>query len=283
MAKPGYPGLVLVPPSDRRIFRRRLVRWGILILAVTSCASVITVWFPSSDKNTSCQIGIGYRVFHDSPEECDQPRQSVTEAQSHQSKFTATEVSQDTGSTKSHSAMSVQSTDTGQLATQHNTSHASMATPSGLAHGSTDRVVAAPHVDGSPGSRTANPPASSPNPDTSLAEQDDAFAQYRLGRHYARRGGPYRRESLIWYMKAAHGLRRLAEAGNGEAMYVLGVMNAFGRGVAKDHEQARRWLTQAVESQVAAARPVLASLERDRSATPSLEVSVQVQRVRHEN
>jgi TPR repeat protein len=60
----------------------------------------------------------------------------------------------------------------------------------------------------------------------------------------------------------------MAEAGNGQAMYVLGVMNAFGRGVAKDKEQARRWLTQAVKYEVAAARPVLASLEKYRDAEP---------------
>jgi TPR repeat protein len=116
-----------------------------------------------------------------------------------------------------------------------------------------------------------------------------------------------------WYRRAADGLRRLAEAGNGQAMYVLGVMNAFGRGVAKDREQARRWLTQAVNYQVAAARPVLARLEKyrepepkagaprdtkptdarqtdarqtyvkPRDAEPSLQANVQVQGFRHEN
>jgi TPR repeat protein len=138
-------------------------------------------------------------------------------------------------------------------------------------------------ADGSTTSRTTDTPASSPDLDTRLAKQGDAFAQYRLGRFFAQRDGPHARESVSWYMKASDGLRRLAEAGNGEAMYVLGVMNAFGRGVAKDQEQAQRWLTQAVERQVAAARPVLERLERHRSADPSLQVSLQLPRVRHEN
>jgi TPR repeat protein len=43
-------------------------------------------------------------------------------------------------------------------------------------------------------------------------------------------------------------------------MHVLGVMYAFGRGVTKDKEQARRWLTQAAEHEVPAARQVLTSL-----------------------
>jgi TPR repeat protein len=99
-----------------------------------------------------------------------------------------------------------------------------------------------------------------------LAEQGDAFAQYRLGRFYAERGEQHAPESTGWYIKASAGLRRLAETGNGEAMYVLGVMYAFGRGVKKDSEEARRWLSQAVEHQVTAARSVLASLEKHRLA-----------------
>lgn len=44
-------------------------------------------------------------------------------------------------------------------------------------------------------------------------------------------------------------------------MHVLGVMYAFGRGVTKDKDQARRWLTQATEHEIPAARHVLVSLE----------------------
>ena len=105
-------------------------------------------------------------------------------------------------------------------------------------------------------------PASNPNPDTRLAEQGDAFAQYRLGRFYAQLGGPHAPESVDWYVKASDGLQHLAEAGNGEAMYVLGVMYAFGRGVERDREQARLWLTQAVDQQIPAAHLVLARLDK---------------------
>ncbi|HXT66947.1 MAG TPA: hypothetical protein VN657_09160, partial [Nitrospiraceae bacterium] len=72
-------------------------------------------------------------------------------------------------------------------------------------------------------------------------------------------------ESVTWYVKASDGLRRLAEEGDGEAMYVLGVMYAFGRGVAKDREQARLWLEQAVDQQVPEAHMVLARLDGHRS------------------
>lgn len=109
--------------------------------------------------------------------------------------------------------------------------------------------------------------ASNPDVDTRLAEQGDAFAQYRLGRFYAQRSGHYAPESVTWYKKASNGLQRLAETGNGQAMYVLGVMYAYGRGVARDTEQARRWLTQAVERKIMAAQPVLASLDEDTNST----------------
>ncbi|MBH0179131.1 MAG: sel1 repeat family protein [Nitrospira sp.] len=104
-------------------------------------------------------------------------------------------------------------------------------------------------------------PSFSSNPDIRLAEQGDAFAQYRLGRFYARLAGLEAPEAVHWYRKAFDGLRRLAEDGNGEAMHVLGVMYAFGRGVPKDKDRARRWLTQATEHEVPAARHVLVSLE----------------------
>jgi TPR repeat protein len=115
-------------------------------------------------------------------------------------------------------------------------------------------------------SRAAIKPASHPNPDARLAQQGDAFAQYRLGRFYAQHAGPQAPESVTWYVKASDGLRRLAEDGDGEAMYVLGVMYAFGRGVAKDREQARLWLEQAVDQQVPEAHMVLARLDGHRSA-----------------
>jgi TPR repeat protein len=94
-----------------------------------------------------------------------------------------------------------------------------------------------------------------------LAEQGDAFAQYRLGKYYAKQKGRQAPESISWYQKASPGLRRLAEAGNGQAMYVLGVMYAYGRGVTRNTEEARHWLSQAVRHNVTAARPVLDGLE----------------------
>jgi len=102
--------------------------------------------------------------------------------------------------------------------------------------------------------------------DERLARQGDAFAQYRLGRFYAQLGEPRAPESVSWYVKASDGLQRLAEAVNGQAMYVLGVMYAYGRGVARDEEQARLWLMQAADQQVPAAHLVLARLDGHRSA-----------------
>ena len=110
--------------------------------------------------------------------------------------------------------------------------------------------------------------ASTPSPDAHLAERGDPFAQYRLGRFYAQLGGPKAPESVSWYVKASNGLQRLADAGNGQAMYVLGVMYAYGRGVAKDEEQARHWLAQAVDQQIPAALTVLARLDGHRGADP---------------
>lgn len=102
--------------------------------------------------------------------------------------------------------------------------------------------------------------------DIRLAEAGDAFAQYRLGRFYAQQGGSQIPEAVKWYKKASNGLRHLAEAGNGQAMYILGVMYAYGRGVKKDVEQARHWLSQAVSHKITAARPILASLEKNDNA-----------------
>jgi uncharacterized protein len=160
--------------------------------------------------------------------------------------------------------------DVNRQTTPPSTAHVSIATPSnrsanppGPANTSIVPTVPAPAPPqeyASTARRTTESPAPSPNPEILLAEQGDAFAQYRLGRFYAKQDGLEAPESLRWYRKAFDGLRRLAEAGNGEAMHVLGVMYAFGRGVTKDKEQARRWLTQAAEHEVPAARQVLTSL-----------------------
>lgn len=119
--------------------------------------------------------------------------------------------------------------------------------------------------------------------DTHLAEQGDPFAQYRLGRHFAKQEGRQAPESVSWYKKAFVGLHRLAEAGNGQAMYVLGVMYAYGRGVERDISQARRWLAQAVEHKIAAAQPVLANLPISPRANSHLHAAEQAKVRKQQN
>ena len=266
MAMKGYPGLVLVPPSDRWVIRRRLVHGAFLIIAVAWVASASKVWFPSSDNNGDCQTGISQGASANFPKECGQPGQSVTETQSRLGELSVAEASQGRSLAGSHRP--VPTPDTHQVATQHYTDQDLMTNPYGPAGRSSDRVMSPPPGNRSAASWAARQPASSPSPDARLAEQGDAFAQYRLGRYYAQLGGPKAPESVSWYVKASDGLQRLAEAGNGQAMYVLGVMYAYGRGVAKDEEQARLWLTQAVDQQVPAAHLVLARLDGHRSADP---------------
>ena len=265
MAKQGYPGLVLVPPSSRWV-RRRLVRWALLIIAVALGASASRVWFPLSGNNGDCQTGIGQGASANFLKGCGQPERSVTETQSRQGEFIVVEASQGGSLAEPHSP--VPTPDTDQLATPHDADQESMTNPSGPAGRTSNRAMSSPRGDVSAVSWATRQPASSPSPDARLAEQGDAFAQYRLGRFYAQLGRPHTKESVSWYLKASDGLQRLAEAGNGEAMYVLGVMYAFGRGVAKDEEQARLWLTQAVDQQVPAAHLVLARLDGHRSADP---------------
>ena len=259
MAKQGYPGLVVVPPSDRWIVRHRLAHWAFLIIAVAWVASASKVWVPSSDNNGNCQTGIEQEASANVPKECDQPEHSVPETQSRLDEFTVVKASQGGNLAEPHNPIPIPHTD--QLATRHDAKQESMTKPSGPVH-SSNRAMSPPRGDVSAVSWATRQPATSPSPDARLAEQGDAFAQYRLGRFYAQLGGPHAKESLSWYVKASDGLQRLAEAGNGEAMYVLGVMYAFGRGVAKDREQARLWLTQAVDQQVSEAHVLLAKLDR---------------------
>ena len=266
MAKQGYPGLVVLPPSNRWVVRRRLVRWALLIIAVAWGASASRVWFPSSDNNGDCQTGIGQGASANFPKGCGQPERSVTETQSRLDEFTVMKASQGGSLAEPHSP--VPTPDTGQLVTPHDADQESMTNPSGPAGRSVNRAISPPSGDVSAANWATTQPASSPSLDARLAEQGDAFAQYRLGRFYAQFGRTHAKESVSWYVKASDGLQRLAEAGNGEAMYVLGVMYAFGRGVAKDREQARLWLTQAVDQQVSAAHVLLARLDRNQSADP---------------
>jgi len=338
MAPKGYPGLVLVPPSDRTILRRRLLRWSLFAVALIWCASTLNVWPPTSD-DANCPPGIGRGDSTGSDEKCGQP-QPVTEPPSNQDQFSLTPVSQaeglaepqnstpsptpdsvtpatrnnhDQGSkltssdptyrpsdhnvapqntVKSASSLppskAAQNPDidvriADRLATQHNHSQDSKPKSSELADRPVDHNVAPSDSERSASNLPPSKLTQTPDVDARLAEQGDAFAQYRLGRYYAQRDGPQTPESVSWYKKASRGLHRLAGTGNGQAMYVLGVMYAYGRGVARDTEQARRWLTQAVEHHVTDARPVLASLGENRHADRRLQVSEQAKSAKQQN
>lgn len=138
------------------------------------------------------------------------------------------------------------------------------ASPTGASlHLTTDHKVLSPSGNGSSSNQGLDQSGFNTSEDARLAEEGDAFAQYRLGRLYAQQSGRRSPDAVKWYRKASAGLRRLAEAGNGQAMYILGVMYAYGRGVSRNTDEARLWLNQAVERKVSAARPVLASLEKD--------------------
>ena len=331
MAKKGYPGLVLVPPSDRTILRRRLLHWALFIVALVWCASTLNLWPPASNDKANCQPGVGQEGLTGAAEKCGQP-QSATEPSPGQSEFSLTTVSQAEGLGESQHPTPSPTLDPNQLATQDNRSEDSKPKPSSPTNHPPDHNVApsdseitassvpaskaaqnsesgvrvadrlatqhnhsldskpkssepadhptdrnvVPH--GSEQSASSLPTATSPlnqDIDVRLAEQGDAFAQYRLGRYYAQRDGRRTPESVNWYKKASPGLHRLAESGNGQAMYVLGVMYAYGRGVPRSTDEARRWLTRAVEHKITAAQPVLVKLETNRSTDPKLSVSNQ--------
>lgn len=272
MAKKGYPGLVVVPPSDRTILRRRLLRWALFIIALIWGASTLPLWPPASDDRADCLPVGGQEGSNSSVEQCGQP-QSATEPPPNQSEFSLTPLSQAEGLDESQNPPASPTPDPGQLATQNNSGHDSNSKPSGLARRPSDHNVAAPGKEKSASSPPASKPVKNQDVDVRLAEQGDAFAQYRLGRYYARRDGRQTPESVHWYKKASPGLHRLAETGNGQAMYVLGVMYAYGRGVTRDTKHARHWLTQAVEHKITAAQPVLASLQAQHSADPKSKVS----------
>ena len=283
MAKQGYPGLVQVPPSDRQMFRRRLMRWSFVLIAVIWGASAITAWRAPSNHNTDCRVGTGPELSSAIQENCNPPGPSVAAAPvpPAQSALPVTKVSPSARLLQPQSSKSMPAPIAKRSATPPGTTHASKVTPS---NSSVNPPATPPSVASSPIVPTMPPPAPpqeyasvakhavespapSSNPDIRLAEQGDAFAQYRLGRFYAKQDGLEAPESVHWYRKAFDGLRRLAEDGNGEAMHVLGVMYAFGRGVPKDKDQARRWLTQATEHEVTAARHVLVSLGNRPTAT----------------
>jgi uncharacterized protein len=280
MAKKGFPGLVVVPPSDRTILKRRIVRWGLFAIALVWSASTFINWPPASDETTNCEPAVGQDTSGPPSENCDQPQQVAqiaSEGPPPQSEFSLTQPSQAEGLTDQHSVrvpiaerdpptpQPDPKQDTPTPSTEQ-TSAPRMPSDRTAAAGETKKVVSSPSTP---------KPTSVLESDTRLAEQGDAFAQYRLGRHYAQQNGRQTPEATHWYKKASKGLHRLAETGNGQAMYVLGVMYAFGRGVTKDAEQARRWLAQAVEQKITAAQPVLANLQSQPNTNSKPQVSAQ--------
>jgi uncharacterized protein len=268
MAKKDYPGLVIVPPSDRTILRRRVVRWSLFFIGVLWIASRVIVSFPTSNDDTDCQGTTIENQAGNLPEECEQSNQETAAGNLSKDDFNLTQVSQAEGWTE---ALHPTPTPANNPPAPEFNSHENPATKPSItatADPPMDRTRTSSNDEKSVPSVSPTKPTSHPTPDAKLAEQGDAFAQYRLGKFYAKQNGQEAPESISWYKKASKGLRRLAEAGNGQAMYVLGVMYTYGRGVARNTEEARRWLTQAVEQNVRAAQPVLASLEARQTVDP---------------
>ncbi|MDF0666651.1 MAG: hypothetical protein P0119_11355 [Nitrospira sp.] len=268
MAKKGYPGLVLVPPSDRTILRRRLLRWALLIIVLIWGASTLPLWPSASNDGANCPPGAGEQTSGKSPEQCDQP-QSATGPPVSQSEFNLTPLSQAEGLGTPENPPASPLPDSDQLATENDRVPDSQPKSSGSAdQTSGHKVTPSPGNEKSASNLPTTKSTHNPDVDVRRAERGDAFAQYRLGRYYARRDGSQTPESINWYKKAAPSLHRLAETGNGQAMYVLGVMYAYGRGVSRDTKQARHWLTQAVENKIIAAQPVLTSLQGQHHTDP---------------
>ena len=339
MAKKGYPGLVLVPPSDRTILRRRLLLCALFIIALVWGASTLGVWPLVSDDKANCQPGVAQEGSNGPAEKCGQP-QSATEPLPNQNEFNLTPVSQAKGLAESnnpppsppldpdqHTPHSKHSQDltpqasepadrpadhsvvsptnekitshvpaskpahdqdrdvhvTDRPTPQHHQSQNSTPKSSELINHPIDHNIASSANKQSTSSSSTSRPVQESDIDARLAEQGDAFAQYRLGRYYAQRDRRQTPESVSWYKKAFPGLHRLAEAGNGQAMYVLGVMYAYGRGVTRSTEEARRWLTMAVEHKITAAQPVLAKLAIQPHGNPSLKAAEQAKHLKLQN
>lgn len=266
----GYPGLVLVPPSDRTILRRRLVRGALVLVAVIWSVSTFTAQPPVSDSNTPCQSEVGQPSTGNSPEKCGTPS-SAPEVDASPDEASLMHVSQAATPVEVSPLPAMPQPDPEQpqakpMVEPHSPAYAESTALR------TEPQVGNPNYEKPAGNRLPEKPVVTQPSDTRLAEQGDPFAQYRLGRHFAQQEGRQAPESVSWYKKAFPGLHRLAETGNGQAMYVLGVMYAYGRGVEKDIGQARRWLTRAVDQKVTAAQPVLANLPQPARPSPNLQI-----------
>ena len=162
MAKQGYPGLVLVPPSDRWIIRHRLAYGAFLIIAVAWGASASKIWVPSSDNTANCQTGIEQEASTNFSKGCGQPERSVTETQPRLDEFTVVNASQGRNLAGSHSP--VPTPNTGRLATRHNAKQESMTKPSGPTR-SSNRAMSPPHGDVAAVSWATRQTPTSPSPD----------------------------------------------------------------------------------------------------------------------
>jgi len=266
----GYPGLVLVPPSDRTILRRRIVRGALVLAAGLWTVSTFMDRPPATDNNTPCQPEGGQPSTANSPEECG-TTSSAAAVDTPPSEASLTQVSQAAASVEASPLPAVPQPDPEQPQTKALVEPGAPASAQSTVLPTESQARKADH-EKSAARRLPEKPVVHPDSDTQLAEQGDPFAQYRLGRRVAQQEGRQAPESVSWYKKAFPGLHRLAEAGNGQAMYVLGVMYAYGRGVEKDISQARRWLTRAVDQKITAAQPVLASLPQPARPSPTLQI-----------
>lgn len=277
----AYPGLVLVPPSDRTILRRRIVRGALVLVAVIWAIWTFTAQPPASDNTAPCQSEAGQSGPGSSTNECSTAA-STTDVDAHPSELSLTQSS-------SVAAL----VEASPLPTSSQPDREPSRTPPMVEHPAPAHTAPTePHIEPqvknsdqekSAVARPQEKPVVNQESDTHLAEQGDPFAQYRLGRHFAKQEGRQAPESVSWYKKAFVGLHRLAEAGNGQAMYVLGVMYAYGRGVERDISQARRWLAQAVEHKIAAAQPVLANLPISPRANSHLHAAEQAKTRKQQN
>src|SRR5262245_106766 len=159
MAAKGYPGLVVVPPSDRWVIRRRLIHWAFLIIAVAWFASMRSICSPLFDYMRGCQTRVGQGTFANLPEECSQPNLSVTETESRLSESTLAKASQGGDLAGSHNPKPTPVTS--QLVKQQTPTQKSMIKPQDPALRSSDRAKSPPPRDGSVASVAARKPASS--------------------------------------------------------------------------------------------------------------------------
>lgn len=293
MAKPGYPGLVQVPPSDRSLLKRRLARWSFLIISIIGGLSTLNIWLPSPDRTRDCRHSADATTAFPLRPDCTQMAQATNAAPSPQTEVITNQratshIPKRVAPVQSRATVSVAAAPSpkrpvDQSPTQPKPAQVATTPPANSSSDSANRTVAPLQEDYTTATLDEPLPVTSQtttqdNPDILLAEQGDAFAQYRLGRFYAQQSGLHSPESVSWYVKASDGLRRLASAGNGKAMYVLGVMYAFGRGVVQNKEEARNWLIQAMAHQIPAAAPVLASLDKNRPADSNPPLIVQTKR-----